>query len=289
MILPALPGFERAAASEAPILILGEAGTGRSALARRIHASSPRRGGPCVEIDLAAVPSTLLESELFGHRAGAFTGAAADAPGRVAAASGGTLVLDRIEGMSLSAQAKLLRLLAERRYSPLGGAEVTADLRFVAIGDEDLEGRVEAGHFRRDLFHRLEVLVFRLPPLRERLEELPAIADELLADLNSRLDRPPARLDPRAAAALARHPWPGNLRELRNVLERSILLGPDADLSLLVPAAAGAPPVRSLRAVEADAIRAALAHTRGRQAAAAALLGISRKSLWERRRRYQIP
>lgn len=288
MILPALPGLERAAASDAPVLVLGEPGTGRSSLARVIHGLSPRRAAPLVEVDLAALPATLLESELFGHRAGAFTGAGEDVPGRVARAEQGTLVLDHVEELPLAAQAKLLRLLAERRYAPLGGAEADADVRFVALAEEGLDRRVDAGVFRRDLFHRLEVLVFRLPPLRERHDQLPAVAEELLEDLRRRFARPDLRLEARAAAALAGHSWPGNLRELRNLLERAALLSRDGEITLELPAQ-GEGSVRPLRALEAEAIRAALAHARGRQGVAARLLGISRKSLWQRRRRYGIP
>ncbi|HEV8632356.1 MAG TPA: sigma 54-interacting transcriptional regulator, partial [Thermoanaerobaculia bacterium] len=261
---------------------------GRSTLARALHRASGRRG-PLVEVDPATVPATLFESELFGHRAGAFTGATGDAEGRVARAEGGTLVLDQVEEIPLAAQPKLLRLLAERRYRPLGGEERTATVRFVALGSESLPRRVRQGLFRADLYYRLEVLAFRVPPLRERRGELPALAGALLADLGARLGRPAPPLATDALAWMAEHAWPGNLRELRNVLERAMVLGDGAALDPLPPRElAGARP-RPLVEVEREEIAKALAHTRGHQGKAAALLGISRKALWEKRKRYGIP
>jgi len=307
-----LRGVERAAATDAPVLILGEAGSGRSSLARALHAASRRAAGPLVEVDPGALPSALFESEFFGYRAGAFTGAAAAAEGRVARAAGGTLVLDHVEELPLASQPKLLRLLAERRYAPLGGDEVAADVRFVAIGPEDLAERVARKTFRADLYYRLEVVAFRLPPLRQRRADLPALLDDLLADLGERFARPGLALAPAARAWMQEHPWPGNLRQLRNVLERGLILagapagaragaargGREASAAdpgdlpppLDPPPPDGAPAApRPLLEVEKEHIRAALAYTRGHQGRAAALLGISRKALWEKRRRYGIP
>jgi DNA-binding NtrC family response regulator len=286
-----LRGAERAAATDAPVLILGEPGSGRSTVARALHGASRRAAGPLVEVDPGAVPSTLFESEFFGYRAGAFTGAEKGSDGRVARAEGGTLVLDHVEELPLAAQPKLLRLVAERRYAPLGGAEVSADVRFVAIGSEDLPARVTRETFRPDLFYRLEVVAFRLPPLRERRRDLPAILDHLLADLAERFDRPGLTLAPEARAWMLAHPWPGNLRQLRNVLERGLILS-DAGAGAIDPPAPegsteGRP--RPLLEVEKELIRNALAYTRGHQGRAAELLGISRKALWEKRRRYGIP
>lgn len=306
-----LRGVERAAATHAPVLILGEPGSGRSSLARALHAASVHTAGPLVEVDPGALPSSLFESELFGYRAGAFTGAATASEGRVARAAGGTLVLDHVEELPLATQPKLLRLLAEQRYAPLGGEEVAAEARIVAIGPEDLAERVARGAFRADLYYRLEVVAFRVPPLRERRQDLPALLDTMLADLGERFGRPGLALAPAARAWMLEHAWPGNLRQLRNVLERGLILGGSASPSAAArrgaslepgvtidpprqpdwpaaPDVAGQPP-RPLVEVEREHIRATLAYTRGHQGRAAALLGISRKALWEKRRRYGIP
>lgn len=244
---------------------------------------------------MASLPSSLFESEIFGYRAGAFTGAERGVEGRVARAAGGTLVLDQIEELPLAIQGKLLRLLSERRYSPLGGGEVEADVRFIATASEDLPLRVARGAFRQDLFYRLEVLAFRLPPLRERQADLPAVADHLLADLGERFGRPGLTLAPAALAWFPDYAWPGNLRELRNLLERTLVMStggghdPAAPLDPPPPQGAIESRPRPLLAVEQEAIRRALAYTRGNQREAAELLGISRKALWEKRKRYGIP
>lgn len=284
-----LRGVERAAATDAPVLILGEAGTGRSTLARALHDASPRSAGPLVEVDVGAIPSTLFESELFGYRAGAFTGAERASDGRAGRAEGGTLVLDHVEELPLATQPKLLRLVAERRYAPLGGVERTADLRFLAIGSEDLPVRVARETFRPDLFYRLEVLAFLLPPLRERRRDLPAILDHLVADLAVRFGRPSLQLSPAARAWMLDHPWPGNLRQLRNVLERGLILAGDGPIDPPPPEGTPEGRPRPLLEVEKEMIRNALAYTRGHQGQAAELLGISRKALWEKRKRYGIP
>ncbi len=289
VLAESLRGIERAAAADAPVLLLGEPGGGRSTVARALHGASPRAAGPLVEVDPGSIPSTLFESEFFGYRPGAFTGASQPSEGRVTRAEGGTLVLDHVEELPLPAQPKLLRLLAERRYAPLGGPEVTADVRFVAIGTEDLPRRVAREAFRADLFYRLEVLAFRVPPLRERRADLPAVLDRLLADLGERFGHPDPVLAPRARAWMLEHPWPGNLRQLRNTLERGLILA--AGEAVDPPPPEGLPETRPrpLVEVEKDQIRNALAYTRGNQSRAAELLGISRKALWEKRRRYGIP
>lgn len=284
-----LRGLEKAAASDAPVLILGEAGTGRSALARSLHAESPRRAGPLVEIDPGVVPADLFEGDLFGVRRGAFTGASKDVPGRLGRAQGGALLLDHLEEIPLEIQPKLLRLISENRYVPLGGEEVSADVRFFAVSTPDLPWRVEQGAFRSDLYYRLEVLAFELPPLRQRLEEIPRLTAALLLDLGVRLHRPGLRLSPRAAKWIGEHPWPGNLRQLRNVLEREIVLHGGPVLDPPRPGNGLGGPPRPLVEVEERQIRAALAYTRGHQGRAASLLGISRKALWQKRRRLGIP
>lgn len=286
---PRLGGAGRAARSDSPILILGEPGTGRSTLARAFHQASLRRHGPLVEMDPGVVPSTLFEGELFGFEAGAFTGAERPSEGRVARAEGGTLVLDHLEELPLATQPKLLRLVAERLYAPLGGRERQADVRFVAIGGDDLPGRVEHGAFRSDLYYRLEVLAFRLPPLRERTADLPSICDALLAELARRFSRPVPRLGERSRKWMADYGWPGNLRQVRNVLERALIVARGGTIEPEPPRDAGLERPRTLADVERDHIRRALAYTRGHQGRAAELLGISRKALWEKRKRFGIP
>lgn len=282
-----LKGAERATATDAPILILGEPGSGRSSVARALHAISRRRAGPLVEVDPGSVPSSLFESELFGYRAGAFTGADEGRDGKVVWAEGGTLLLDHVEELPAPVQPKLLRLLAERRFAPLGGREQEADVRFLALGTEDLPLRVERGAFRADLFYRLEVVAFHLPPLRRRRADLPTVLDSAFADLCLRLGRPDLELAESARAWMLEHSWPGNLRQLRNVLERGIILAQGNRVDPPRPTEGGEAP-RSLEEVERTEILRALAYTRGHQGRAAQLLGISRKSLWERRRRHGI-
>lgn len=277
----------RVAPTSATVLVLGEAGTGRSRVAQAIHAASDRAGGPLLEVDAATLPPDLFEAELFGYRAGAFTGAVEDRAGRVERAGGGTLVLDHVEELPVAAQPKLLRLLAERRYAPLGGAERAADVRFVAIGAEDLGERARRGGFRDDLFHRLAVVTLRLPPLRDRRRELPDLVRSMVAELAAKLGRAAPAVTDEAVDWMVRYPWPGNLRELRNLLERELVLHADGPLDP-PPRGEGAPP-RPLAEVEREAIVAALAWTRGRQGEAARRLGISRKTLWEKRRRYGLP
>ena len=285
-----LKGAERAASTDAPVLLLGEPGTGRSTVARALHGASPRTSGPLVELDAGAIPATLFESELFGYRAGAFTGAERGIEGRVARAESGTLLLDHVEELPLAVQPKLLRLIAERRYAPLGGAETAADVRFLAIGSEDLPVRVARETFRTDLFYRLEVVAFLLPPLRQRRRDLPAVVGHLLSDLAERFGRPGFSLTPEASAWIQDYSWPGNLRQLRNALEReAILAGGDGLLDPAPPEGTSEARPRPLLELEKEHIRRALAYTRGHQGQAADLLGISRKALWEKRKRYGIP
>jgi len=284
----ALRGIERAAVTDSPILILGEPGSGRSTLARAVHRTSPRRSAPLVEVDPGVIPTSLFEGELFGHRAGAFTGADTGSEGRLGLALGGTLVFDHVEELPLAVQPKLLRLVAERRYAPLGGRERDADVRFVAVAGPDLAERVERQTFRRDLFYRLEVLAFSLPALRHRPEDVPWMANQLLADLAERLGRALPELTDRAHSWMEDYAWPGNLRQLRNVLERALIVSTGGDLDPPPPGDLHEPRPLPLREVEREHLLRALAYTRGHQGQAAEILGISRKALWEKRRRYGI-
>ncbi|MDX1632372.1 MAG: sigma-54 dependent transcriptional regulator [Thermoanaerobaculia bacterium] len=285
----AMEGLLRAARSEAPILLLGEAGSGRSTLARAVHASSSRADELLVEIDSGSIPVSLFESELFGHRRGAFTGAETSREGKVERAEGGSLLLDQVEEIPRESQPKLLRFLSERRFQPLGGRERKADVRFLAVGTLDLPDRVEQGVFRSDLYYRLEVLAFRVPPLRERREDLPALCRRMIADVARRLGVEPKPLSEATRSWMSDYPWPGNLRELRNLLERSLILSRGEELDPDPPREPGEDRPRTLQEVEIEEIRKALAYTRGHQGRAAELLGISRKGLWAKRKRYGIP
>lgn len=278
----------RAASTDAPILILGEAGSGRSTLARTLHQASGRAHGPLVEVDIGLIPSTLFESEFFGHRVGAFTGAEASVEGKVLQADGGTLLLDHVEEIPVASQPKLLRLLSEQRFTPLGGTDTRSNVRFLGIGSEDLPQRVTRGTFRKDLFYRLEVVTVRLPPLRQRREDLDPLLESFLADLRVRFGVGRLEISNAARAWMEEYSWPGNLRELKNVLERAVILQGEGALDPPGPTDSQGGP-ESLAEVEKKQIIHALAHTRGHQGRAAELLGISRKTLWEKRRRYGIP
>ena len=224
---------ERVAASDLSVLIVGETGVGKEVLAARLHAASPRAGRPFVKLNVAALAATLLESELFGHERGAFTGAAERKPGLFEAADGGTLFLDEVGEMPPAVQVKLLRVLEERQVLPVGGVKVRPiDVRFLAATNRDLEVEIARGHFRQDLYFRLDGITLMIPPLRERPGEIALLALELCAVAARRMGRPVPRLSPEALAALERHPWPGNVRELRNVIERACLLCPDEEIRL---------------------------------------------------------
>ena len=207
------------------VLLTGESGTGKGLLARTIHHNSPRAQGPFVSVNCAAIPETLLESELFGHKKGAFTGAHQDKPGYFAQAQGGTLLLDEIGELPVGLQVKLLEAVQEKRITPLGAAKPRqVDLRLLAATNRDLAADVESGRFRQDLFFRLNVIQIHLPPLRERTEDIAPLAKHFLARITARLAKPLSGISPEAMARLTAHSWPGNVRELENVIERAVVM-----------------------------------------------------------------
>jgi transcriptional regulator with PAS, ATPase and Fis domain len=213
------------AAKDVVLLLVGESGSGKEVLARRAHELSLRRGGPFVPINCAAIPETLFESELFGHERGAFTGASERARGKIEAASGGTLFLDELGEMPVAMQTKLLRFLENRRFMRVGGTiKLQADVRLICATLRPLEEEVRAGRFRADLFYRIQGITLRVPPLRERRADLPALIEQFLTELSAQHGTVPPRLSKSVRAALLGYSWPGNVRELRNLIERWCLI-----------------------------------------------------------------
>ncbi len=220
-----LANLDKVAASDMSVLLLGETGVGKEICAERIHGMSPRAAGKLLRLNCAALSETLLESELFGHERGAFTGAARTKPGLLETAEGGTVLLDEIGEMPLATQAKLLRVLEERKIQRVGGLEpIAIDVRFIAATNRDLEAEVVAGRFRQDLLFRLNTFTFHIPPLRARVEEIEPLARHFIAQASRASGKPPPALKPAALDMLLRYPWPGNIRELRNVIERAVVL-----------------------------------------------------------------
>ncbi len=284
----------RVAPTRATVLVTGETGTGKEGIATLIHALSPRADGPLVKVNCAALPETLLESELFGHERGAFTGADRQRIGRFEQASGGTLFLDEVGDMSGATQAKLLRVLQEQEFHRLGGTTtLRTDARIVAATNRDLSAGIEAGSFREDLYFRLNVINIHLAPLRERPEDLVTLAARLLEEHARAADRPIRGFGPDALAWIRSHAWPGNVRELSNTLERAVLLcdaprvrAQDLDVGGGAAPSAGAaqrirmpPEGLNLREVERELVIAALERAGWVQKDAAGLLGISRRKL----------
>jgi transcriptional regulator with GAF, ATPase, and Fis domain len=285
----ALEAVARASASGTQVLILGESGTGKELVARAYHASSPRASGPWVAVNCAAFTETLLDSELFGHEQGAFTGATRRRRGCFEQADGGTLFLDEVGELGAATQAKLLRVLADRRFYRLGGEQpIDVDVRVIAATHRDLRARVAAGAFREDLYWRLAVIPIDVPPLRERGDDRAALTAHFFERLGAELGRRPPTLSPEAQALWDRHPWPGNVRELKNAVERLLVLhdGGVVEVEDLPPelrAHAGRPAPGTLgdavAALERDRIASAMAASGGNKAAAARALGISRPTL----------
>jgi two-component system, NtrC family, response regulator AtoC len=280
----------RAAPCPLPVLLEGETGVGKTSLARFVHQESGRRG-PFVVVDCGALPVNLIESHLFGHVVGAFTGADRDAPGALAAADGGTVFLDEIGELPLSVQPRLLRVLQQAEVQPIGATRPRSlDLRFVAATCRNLEREVAEGRFREDLYFRLAGVVALVPPLRRRGDELADIAEALLADIARDLGRPALPLGPDGLAWLRAQPWPGNIRELRNALQRAIVLGEALDAKTLARCAGGSAPLREPTALSERArICEALEANAGNQTQAAKALGISRRTLVSRLDELGIP
>jgi len=286
------------APTEGRVLLTGENGSGKEEVARLLHAQSPRKAGPFVEVNCAAIPEELIESELFGHVKGAFTGAIRDQKGKFREAHGGTLFLDEVGDMSLKTQAKVLRALQEGRIEPVGGGgAVSVDVRVIAATNKDLPEEIKAGRFREDLYFRLAVVPLRVPPLRERPEELIQMAEAFLQRLARSYGRSFKRLAPEARDTLLRHDWPGNVRELKNLMERALILGRGSEIATrdLGPLAArhisgpdpfSFPDFPSLREArdwfEGEYIKRELRLQNGNMTRVAESLGLDRSNLYKR-------
>jgi len=292
-----------AAPTNGRVLILGENGTGKELVARTIHQSSRRKSGPFIEVNCAAIPEELIESELFGHARGAFTGAVADKPGRFEQANAGTIFLDEIADMSLKTQAKVLRVLQEQVMERVGGTQrIKVDVRVLAATNKDLTAEIRAGRFREDLFFRLNVIPIFVPALRDRQQDIPMLAEHFMALVAQEHGRKPKRLASEAAARLQHYAWPGNVRELRNVIERvNIMVGGDTitaqDLRFLgrdgmpeLPADEGpvAPLSDARDQFEKDYILRTLAAQQGNMSRTAEVLGVERSNLYKKLRAFGI-
>ena len=283
----------RVAATEATVFLQGESGTGKEVIARLIHQCSPRKHGPFIAVNGAALPEALFESELFGYERGAFTGAQQSKPGHIEFAAGGVLFLDEVTEMSPASQVKLLRFLEEREFRRLGAMRLQkADVRIIAATNRDLNEAVEDGTFRADLLYRLSVFDIELPPLRARLDDIPLLADHFLAEITRATRRRPPRLLDDALEVLLAYGWPGNIRELRNVLERATIMS-DGDierrhLSLRAPLRPAVVPPADMRATERAATERMLPETDWTKSKAARRLGLTRGELYGRLRRYGL-
>ena len=304
--------LQQAGPSKACVLITGESGTGKELVARTLHALSPRRQGPFVAINCAALPETLIESELFGHEKGSFTGASERRAGCFEVAQHGTLLLDEIGEMPMLTQAKLLRVLEDSKVRRLGGrSEFEVDVRVLAATNKLPEEAVSGGHLREDLFYRLNVFHVHLPPLRERKEDIPTMAQALIADMNRKHECKVTEISPETLECLRRHQWPGNVRELRNVLERAVILAGEGSIELKnlpavlqnrTAAVPGAPPATPAPVEDPDGVKfqigttveeaekglilRTLEHTRNNKTRAAEILGISLKTLHNKLKEY---
>jgi two-component system NtrC family response regulator len=283
--------LERVSRSRSTVLVTGETGTGKELVARALHDRSAERDMPLVKVNCAALPETLLESELFGHVKGAFTGATSNKKGRFALADGGTIFLDEIGTMALPPQSKLLRVLQEREFEPLGAERsVKVDLRIIAATNRDLRRLVGEGRFLEDLYYRLSVIPIAIPPLRERREDIPLLVEHFVRKHAARLGQPAPEVPPEVSATLAGYDWPGNVRELENTIERAVVLSGGSRLEvsavsfggLASPAAVGLPGTelhKNVEWAERESVRRALDRAHGVKKDAAELLGISQRAL----------
>ena len=283
------------AATNGRVLIYGESGTGKELVARAIHLHSARAAEPFVEVNCAAIPEDLIESELFGHRRGSFPGAADDKVGKFQKADGGSLFLDEVGDMSLKTQAKVLRVLDEQRFEPVGAGEfLQVDTRVIAATNKNLEEEIGRGNFREDLFYRLNVIPFYVPPLRERVEDIALLAEYFLKEFTTAYGRKPKELTPEALRVLQEYAWPGNVRELRNVMERIVIMNPQVRIDARHIPLGGrrAAPERPVdrfgslqevrEAVEREYILKKLEETKGNVSRTAELLGLERSNLYRK-------
>lgn len=289
---------QRLAAFDVNVLLHGESGTGKERVARVIHSLSARSAGPFVGVNCAAISETLLESELFGHEAGSFTGAKGATLGFIRAADGGTILLDEIGDMSLRLQSKLLRVLEDRTVIPVGGTEpIPVNVRVIAATHRDLAEMVAAGSFRQDLYYRINVVRMSIPPLRERREDIQPLLEHMLDRMAALLETPRKRFSPEAMQALRAYDWPGNARELGNVAQHCHVLGRGeiiglsdlpAELRAVRSAGRSADRFPTIQELVREHVRKALAMTNGAKAEAAEVLGIDRKTLWRLMRRHSL-
>jgi two-component system C4-dicarboxylate transport response regulator DctD len=297
--LDLLQAIEVSARSDAPVLIQGETGAGKELVARAIHLASSRAAGPFIPVNTGGLPEAMLESELFGHTKGAFTGASADRDGKLASAAGGTLLLDEIESMPLRAQVHLLRVLEDSLVTPLGSDKARkVDFRLLTTAKTDLRAEVRAGRMREDFYHRIAVLTVTVPTLRERTEDLPLLVVRFLREAAAKNGVPVPRVSEKLLAEMTRYAWPGNVRELKNTVERMVITAADGVVDAFVPAHLGEPsrllslpgsPGRlheEMERVERAVVESALREHSGEISTTAFALGISRRALYERMKKY---
>lgn len=296
VLMSILDTIERVAPTDAPVLIMGENGTGKELIAEALHINSRRSSKPLVKVNLGGIPNSLFESEMFGHRKGAFTGAIANREGRFAKAEGGTIFLDEIGDLDLNSQVKLLRVLQEHTYEPLGDSRTRrADVRVVCATNADLADKMSKGTFREDLYYRINLITVTLPPLRERRDDIPLLVNHFLRTSCKTLNREVPEVTPEGMQLLKRQQWPGNIRQLANVIERTLLVTPGDRLEATHFQAQGLssdglPPetLRKLESSEKAAIEKALIATGGNVSRAASILGLTRQALYRRMTKYDI-